>query len=66
MRRKQWLGAVFVYLNLELAALLGVPVRPDQVAEMTRLLGQTTVARVERQDAGTDPPPEKRGGRGNT
>jgi hypothetical protein len=44
------------YLILELGALLGVPVRPDQIELMTRLLNQTQVTRVERGESGGEPP----------
>ena len=44
------------YLTLELGAMLGVPVRLDQIEQMTRLLNQTVAARVERRENGGDPP----------
>lgn len=55
MRPRRWVGTLFVYLNLELAALLGVPVRPEEVSEVTRLLTQTQVTRVEQEGADGDP-----------
>jgi hypothetical protein len=56
MRRRRLVGTVLAYLTLEFAALVGVPVRPEQVQEMTRLLKQSTAVLVERQDSGDDPP----------
>lgn len=56
MARRNRLATVFAYLTLELAALLGAPVRPEQIEEMTRLLNQTQVVYVEEEDNGGDPP----------
>ncbi len=55
--RKSWLGKVLIYAVLEFGALLGVPVRPDQIEEMTRQLNNTVaeVARPEKDPSG-DPP----------
>lgn len=57
MRRNRLAGVVLAYVTLELATLLGVPVRPEQVQEMTRLLKQAAVVRVERHDSRDEPPP---------
>ncbi len=54
---RRLLGTVLTYLTLEFAAMMGVPVRPEHIQEMTRLLKQSTAVRVERQHAGDDPPP---------
>jgi hypothetical protein len=56
MAGRRWLATVLAYLTLELGSLLGVPVRLDQIEEMTRLLNQTLVTRVERRESGGDPP----------
>jgi hypothetical protein len=51
------LPTVLAYLTLELGALLGVPIRLDQVEAMTRLLQRTAVVQVEGRADGGDPPP---------
>jgi hypothetical protein len=56
MARKRWLATVFTYLMLEVGALMGAPVRPEQIEEITRLLSQTVVSEVVERDAGGDPP----------
>jgi hypothetical protein len=56
MARKRWLATVFTYLMLEVGALMGAPVRPEQIEEITRLLSQTVVTEVVEHDAGGDPP----------
>jgi hypothetical protein len=61
MVRRRKLATVLAYLTLELGALLGVPVRLDQIEEMGRLLNQTLATRVERPDGGGDPPPDPDG-----
>lgn len=37
MQPKKWLGQVLVYLVLEIGALCGVPMRPDQIEELMRV-----------------------------
>lgn len=59
MARRRKLPTIFAYLALELAALFGVPVRPEHVQEMTRLLKQSQVICVERSDSGDPPVPER-------
>lgn len=56
MARRRWLATALAYLTLEIGALLGVPVRLDQIEEMTRLLNQTQVTMTVDRDAGGDPP----------
>ena len=56
MAKKRRLATLLTYLTLELGALLGVPLRLDQIEEMTRLLNRTQVTEVAREDAGGDPP----------
>lgn len=56
MARKRWLATIFTYLMLQVGALLGAPVRPEQIQEITRLLSQTVVTEVVKRDAGGDPP----------
>ena len=56
MAKKRRLATILTYLTLEMGALLGVPVRLDQIEEMTRLMNQVQVVAVMREDAGGDPP----------
>lgn len=56
MARRRWLATVLAYMTLEMGALFGVPIRPAQIEEMTRLLNQTQVVYVEEDDNGGDPP----------
>lgn len=56
MERKKRLATILAYMTLEMGALLGVPIRLDEIEEMTRLLTRTAVVQVEREDAGGDPP----------
>ncbi len=56
MARKRWLATVFTYLMLEVGALLGAPLRPEQIQEITRLLNKTLVTEVAQRDDGGDPP----------
>lgn len=58
MPKKRRLATIFTYLTLELGAMLGVPVRLDQIEEMTRLLTQTQVVCVVKDEASGDPPPQ--------
>ncbi len=55
MAKKRRLATIFTYLTLELGAMLGVPIRLDQIEEMTRLLNQAQMAQVvsvQREDGG--------------
>jgi len=56
MARKSWLASVLAYLILELGALVGVPMRPDQIEEMTRMMNDAAVVRVVERDDQGDPP----------
>lgn len=56
--RKRKLATLLAYLTLEFGALTGVPVRLDQIEEMTRLLSRPPQVLVQQPDAGGDPPPE--------
>lgn len=62
MLRGRKLATIFAYLMLEWGALFGVPVRVDQIEEMTRLLNQTQAAVVQVRDQGGDPPPDEESG----
>ncbi len=59
MAKKRRLATIFTYLTLELGAMLGVPVRLDQIEAMTRLLNQAQVVSVFKLEEAGDPPPEK-------
>ena len=59
MLRGRKMATVLAYLTLELAALLGVPVRVDEIEEMARLLNQTRAVGVERRKEAGDPPPDE-------
>jgi hypothetical protein len=56
MARKRRIATVFTYLMLEVGALLGAPIRPDDIETITRLLNQTQVTELAERDAGGDPP----------
>jgi hypothetical protein len=58
MAQKRRLATIFTYLTLELGAMLGVPVRLDQIEEMTRLLNRTQVVSVMPDEESGEPPPE--------
>ena len=58
---EHWLAKVAMYLILEIGALTGVPMRPDEIEKMTRVMNDSLVAecvRGERERSG-DPPPEE-------
>lgn len=59
--RRRKLAVALVYLTLELGALIGVPVRLDQIEEMARLLNRTLATEVQRRNDDGDPPPEPDG-----
>ena len=56
MARKRRLAVLFTYLMLEVGALLGAPIRPDEIETITRLFNETQVTQVAERDAGGDPP----------
>ena len=62
-RRKSRLKTLAMYMILEFGALIGVPMRPDEIERMTRQLNNA-VALVaeerERDDAGDPPEPPAR------
>lgn len=57
MARKRRLATILTYLTLEVGALLGVPVRLDQIEEMTRRLQRAPVEQVAVDQESGDPPP---------
>lgn len=46
MARKNFIAKIVLYAVIEMGALMGVPVRPDEIEELTRRL-QGTVASTE-------------------
>lgn len=53
MPLKTWLGKVLVYLVLELGALCGVPVRPDEIEQLMKI-NETKIAQVARNENDDD------------
>ena len=43
MPQRRWLAKVLMFATLELGAMAGVPMRPDQIEELTRLMNKTRV-----------------------
>jgi len=60
MAQWHWLAKILMFLVLETGALAGVPMRPDQIEELTRIMNRTAVVDVQRQDDGDDDPPSAR------
>ena len=58
MRWKQWVAKVAIYAILELGALLGVPMRPDQIVEMTRLMQKAVPEESRREEDPSGDPPD--------
>ncbi len=56
MARRRRLATILAYLTLEIGALVGVPVRLDQIEEMTRLLSRPQVSSVAERNGGGEPP----------
>lgn len=54
-RKKRLLSKLLIYAMLEAGAIMGVPMRPDQIEEMTRLMNDAVIEEVVREDSG-DPP----------
>lgn len=60
MAQRHWLAKILMFLVLETGALVGVPMRPDQIEELTRIMNQTAVVSVQREDDGDGDPPSAR------
>jgi hypothetical protein len=56
MAKKRRLATILTYLTLELGAMMGVPVRLDQIEEMTRLMNRVQVVQIVKDEASGDPP----------
>jgi len=50
------LAKLLLYLTLELGALVGVPMRADEIEELTRLMNGTQVVRLVEREPDGDPP----------
>lgn len=50
MSLKKWLGQALVYLVLEVGALCGVPMRPDEIEQLMKISERSTVQVVQRED----------------
>lgn len=57
MRWRRWCAQVLIYAVLELGALLGVPMRPSEIEEMTRRMNNAVAELVRpEEDPSGDPP----------
>ena len=54
--RRRWLAKLMLFAVLEVGALAGVPIRPDQIEELARLMNQTVATTVKRREADGDDP----------
>lgn len=62
-RRKRWWTKILMFALLEVGALVGVPMRPEDIEELTRLMQGTKVVKTVRgEESGDDDPPEEDGG----
>jgi hypothetical protein len=55
-RRRHWLAKIFLYVVLEVGALSGVPMRPEQIESLLRSMNGTQVVDVLRRESDGDPP----------
>lgn len=51
---KKWLGKAIVYLVLEIGALCGVPMRPDQIEQLMKMTERNQMIQSDKQ-ASDDP-----------
>jgi len=56
MAKRRLLATLFTYLALELGVALGLPLRPEQIEELTRVLNQTQVVCVVKDEESGEPP----------
>lgn len=54
MRFLRKLGVVFLFLTLELGALLGMPVPPEKIRELMDLMTRSQVTQVKRDEDGDE------------
>jgi hypothetical protein len=57
-RKKNRLAKIFLFVALELGALAGVPMRPDQIEALLRTMNGQQLVHVVRDDQGDPPEPE--------
>lgn len=57
-RKGGWFGKVLMYSILQIGAMLGVPMRPEDIERMTRLWNDSVVSEAEEkeEDDSGDPP----------
>lgn len=55
-RKRSLVKTISLYMILELGALVGVPMRPDDIERMTRQLNDAVVQVVEDRERDGDPP----------
>ena len=62
MGKRSWIRTVSLYLILEVGSLLGVPMRPEDIEQLTRQLNDAVSTEVDerQQDPSGDPPRRKR------
>jgi hypothetical protein len=47
---KKWLGRALIYVILELGALCGIPMRPDEIEKLLKVHERGAVTHVKRND----------------
>lgn len=57
MSPKKWLARALLYVILELGALCGVPIRPDQIENLLKLNERAAATDVKRNDDREGPKP---------
>ena len=58
-KKRNLLAKIFLYAMLEFGALVGVPIRPDEIETLTRLMNSTQVVQVvKKENDGDGDPPE--------
>lgn len=55
MSSRKWLGKALVYAVLELGALCGVPMRPDEIERLLKMNERSAVTCVKRSEDSEDP-----------
>lgn len=56
MAQRRWLAKMLMFLALEVGALVGVPLRPDDIEQISRLMHRTVAVEVLERDDEGDPP----------
>ena len=55
MAQRRWLAKTLMFLMLELGALFGVPMRPEQIEELTRMMNGTKAVELRHEEQDDDP-----------